>query len=198
MAKKLNPLASKGRSLIIMELLDACAFRLCGHRMWMAGQPQHPRADCRIDADFVPPCGFIVTGAQIRAARALLRWSAVDLARASALGVNTVRRAEVADTGTSLTAANELAIRRAFEGAGVEFTNGDQPGVRPAKAAATHSPEPTKASNPTVIAKKARRKTAKATERKRYNTACAPGGRYRRWFESASSSTRQVKCAVTA
>ena len=71
-----------------------------------------------------------LTSAQIRAARALLRWSAVDLARASAVGVNTVRRAELAEAKTSLTAANELAIRRALEEAGVEFTNGDQPGVR--------------------------------------------------------------------
>ena len=68
------------------------------------------------------------------------------------------RHAEVADLGTSLTVANELAIRRAFEVAGVEFTNGDQPGVRLTKAAATHS---------TVTAKAAGRKTAKATEKKR-------------------------------
>jgi hypothetical protein len=70
--------------------------------------------------------------AQIRAARALLRWSAADLARQSRLGVNTIRRAEVADQGTSLTAANELAIRSALEAAGVEFIdeNGGGPGVR--------------------------------------------------------------------
>jgi hypothetical protein len=69
---------------------------------------------------------------QIRAARALLRWSAVDLARQSRLGVNTIRRAEVADERTSLTAANELAIRSALETAGVEFIdeNGGGPGVR--------------------------------------------------------------------
>jgi hypothetical protein len=61
-----------------------------------------------------------------------LRWSAVDLARKAVVGVNTVRRAEVADDGTSLTAANELAIRRALEEAGVEFIdeNGGGPGVR--------------------------------------------------------------------
>jgi hypothetical protein len=42
------------------------------------------------------------------------------------------RRAEVAEDGTSLTAANELAIRRALEAAGVEFNdeNGGGPGVR--------------------------------------------------------------------
>jgi hypothetical protein len=73
-----------------------------------------------------------LSSAQIRAARALLKWSAVDLAGHSSLGVNTVRRAEVAEHGTSLTAANELAIRRALEAAGVEFIdeNGGGPGVR--------------------------------------------------------------------
>jgi ribosome-binding protein aMBF1 (putative translation factor) len=77
-----------------------------------------------------------LSSAQIRAARALLRWSAADLARESALGVNTVRRAEVAEEETSLTAANELAVRRALEAAGVEFIegNGGGPGVRLRKA----------------------------------------------------------------
>jgi ribosome-binding protein aMBF1 (putative translation factor) len=76
-----------------------------------------------------------ITSAQIRAARALLRWSAVDLAQKSSVGVNTIRRAEVAESGTSLTAANELAIRRALETAGVEFIdeNGGGPGVRLSK-----------------------------------------------------------------
>jgi hypothetical protein len=77
-----------------------------------------------------------LSSAQIRAARALLRWSAQDLARESALGVNTIRRAEVAEEGISLTAANDLAIRRALEAAGVEFIdeNGGGPGVRLKKA----------------------------------------------------------------
>jgi ribosome-binding protein aMBF1 (putative translation factor) len=70
---------------------------------------------------------------QIRAARSLLRWSAEDLARRAALGVNTVKRAELADDETSMTVANDLAVRRALEGAGVIFVdeNGDAgPGVR--------------------------------------------------------------------
>jgi hypothetical protein len=73
-----------------------------------------------------------LTAAQIRAGRALLRWSAADLAQASALGANTIRRAEVAEVETSLTAANELAVRRALEAAGVEFIdeNGGGSGVR--------------------------------------------------------------------
>jgi hypothetical protein len=49
-----------------------------------------------------------------------LKWSAVDLARHCALGVNTIRRAEVAEAN-SPTAASEMAIRRTFEPAGVEF-----------------------------------------------------------------------------
>ena len=73
-----------------------------------------------------------LTGAQIRAARALLKWTAADLARRSTLGVNTIRRAEAADDETSLTPANRIAIRRALETAGVEFIdeNGGGPGVR--------------------------------------------------------------------
>nr|WP_309774492.1 transcriptional regulator [Nitrobacter vulgaris] len=73
-----------------------------------------------------------ISSAQIRAARALLRWSAADLARAAAVGANTVRRAEAAESETSLTAANERAIRGALENAGVEFIseNGGGVGVR--------------------------------------------------------------------
>jgi hypothetical protein len=46
--------------------------------------------------------------------------------------VNTIRRAESTDDVTSLTVANDLAIRRALESAGVEFIdeNGGGPGVR--------------------------------------------------------------------
>jgi hypothetical protein len=55
------------------------------------------------------------------------------------LGRNTVKRAEAKDGKTSLTAANELSIRRACEAADVEFTNGDQPGVRFTKASAGRS-----------------------------------------------------------
>ena len=73
-----------------------------------------------------------LTSAQIRAARALLRWSAEDLARESTLGVTTIRRAELTEAQTSMTAANDLAVRRALEAAGVEFIdeNGGGPGVR--------------------------------------------------------------------
>ena len=73
-----------------------------------------------------------LTSAQLRAGRALIRWSAEDLARASLVGVTTIRRAELTDAETSMTAANDLAVRRALESAGVEFIdeNGGGPGVR--------------------------------------------------------------------
>jgi transcriptional regulator with XRE-family HTH domain len=73
-----------------------------------------------------------LTSAQIRAARSLIRWSAEDLARESSLSVATIRRAELADDETSMTAANNFAVRRALEAAGVEFIdeNGGGPGVR--------------------------------------------------------------------
>ena len=73
-----------------------------------------------------------LTSAQIRAARALIRWSAEDLARESALGVTTIRRAELAESETSMTTVNDLAVRRTLEAAGVEFIdeNDGGPGVR--------------------------------------------------------------------
>ena len=73
-----------------------------------------------------------LTAAQIRAARALLRWSAIDLATKSAVGFSTVRRAELTEAKTSLTKANDLAIRNALEKAGVIFVDEDEngPGVR--------------------------------------------------------------------
>ncbi len=73
-----------------------------------------------------------LTSAQIRAARALLRWSAEDLARQSLLSVATIRRAELTENETSMTVANDMVVRRALETAGVEFIdeNGGGPGVR--------------------------------------------------------------------
>jgi transcriptional regulator with XRE-family HTH domain len=70
--------------------------------------------------------------AQIRAARSLIKWTAEDLARESRVSLRTIRRAELAESDTSMTTPNELAIRGALEVAGVEFIdeNGGGPGVR--------------------------------------------------------------------
>jgi hypothetical protein len=59
------------------------------------------------------------------------------------------------------------ALQRALESAGVEFTNGNQPGVRLTKAAAAQSAVPASGSDLTVATKAARRKTTNATEKKR-------------------------------
>ena len=106
----------------------------------------------------------MLTPAQCRAARGLLDWTQQELADAARIGVATVRLFE--GEAAELRQATLAVLRQAFELAGVEFTNGDQPGVRLTKAAATHSAESASASNGTVAAKVARRKTAKATERK--------------------------------
>ena len=73
-----------------------------------------------------------ISSAQMRAARALLRWTALDLARASKVGVATIRRVEVVEGEIPLTLPNEAAIRRAFEMAGIDFIedNGGGEGVR--------------------------------------------------------------------
>lgn len=73
-----------------------------------------------------------LTSAQIRAARALIRWSAEDLANHCAVSVTTIRRAELMPSATALTRVNDYAIRRALEEAGVEFIDADKggPGVR--------------------------------------------------------------------
>ena len=70
---------------------------------------------------------MVVTPGQVRAARGFVNWSARDLADAGGIGLSTVQRFE---GGGTVTAANLSAIRTALERAGVEFTNGGQPGVR--------------------------------------------------------------------
>ena len=73
-----------------------------------------------------------ISSAQMRAARAMLRWTALDLAARSKVGVATIRRVEVVDGEIPVTLANEAAIRQAFEAAGIEFLdeNGTGEGLR--------------------------------------------------------------------
>jgi transcriptional regulator with XRE-family HTH domain len=71
----------------------------------------------------------MVTCAQIRAARSLLGLSQPEVAAAAGVSSMTVKRAE----GSGKPAASHeamTAVRQALEAAGVEFTNGNQPGVR--------------------------------------------------------------------
>ena len=69
-----------------------------------------------------------VTSAQIRMARAALNWTVRDLAKASGLHRNTINNIEVGRyTGDS---ESLRTIEKVLTRAGIEFTNGDQPGVR--------------------------------------------------------------------
>ncbi|MDX3925945.1 MAG: transcriptional regulator [Shinella sp.] len=88
--------------------------------------------------------GNEITGAQIRAARALIRWSAKDLALAASVGVATVSRAEVEDGRPTITAANLKALQTALEKAGIEFIreNGGGVGVRFSKPTAAARLQP--------------------------------------------------------
>jgi hypothetical protein len=71
-----------------------------------------------------------ITSELIRAARALLRWEQRDLADASSISLPTIKRLEVKPGMLGAQNATVEALRNAFEAAGIEFTNGDQPGVR--------------------------------------------------------------------
>ena len=74
----------------------------------------------------------MITGAQVRAARALARWSAHELANHAGVGISTVQRIEATDGVPSALGKNLEAIQRALETAGVEFIDRDNggPGVR--------------------------------------------------------------------
>ena len=61
-------------------------------------------------------------------ARAAMRWTLDDVARRAGVGRATVSRFEVEQVEPNL--STETMIRQTFERAGVEFIDGDAPGVR--------------------------------------------------------------------
>jgi hypothetical protein len=74
---------------------------------------------------------MLITGNQLKAARALAGVDQLSVAQAAKVAVNTIRnmesRASSPITSGVVTVRN---VQSALEGFGVEFTNGDQPGVR--------------------------------------------------------------------
>jgi transcriptional regulator with XRE-family HTH domain len=64
----------------------------------------------------------------VRAARGLLRWTLDELAERSGVGRMTLHRWE--NQQSTPTAATRAKVRKAFEEAGIEFTNGTNPGVK--------------------------------------------------------------------
>lgn len=78
---------------------------------------------------------LVLTGSQIRAARALLRWSAHELAERSGISYAALQRAERVDDMPNMQTRNLLAIKTTLEAGGVEFVDGTYsghggPGVR--------------------------------------------------------------------
>jgi DNA-binding XRE family transcriptional regulator len=71
----------------------------------------------------------MITPQQMKAARAFAEWDQKQLAAASGVSLPTIQRMEKLGMARS-SVANATAVKEALESAGVEFTNGDQPGVR--------------------------------------------------------------------
>jgi hypothetical protein len=73
----------------------------------------------------------LITGAQIRAARKLLGWHRGMVAiRGRGITGNTVGKAEGVYPGKPPTPEQLAEIKAVLEAAGIEFTNGDEPGVK--------------------------------------------------------------------
>jgi transcriptional regulator with XRE-family HTH domain len=68
-----------------------------------------------------------MSASQCRMARAGIGWTVRELAAAAKMSADTIVRFE---TGQTLRPRTVDAIRATLEAAGVEFTNGDAPGVR--------------------------------------------------------------------
>jgi transcriptional regulator with XRE-family HTH domain len=100
---------------------------------------------------------------QCRMARAALGLGVRELAAVAKVSIDTVARFE---RGDELKERTIDALQRALEAAGVEFTNGDQPGVRLTKDAAARRRPPGSASKPMAATTAVRGKTAKPTEKK--------------------------------
>ena len=72
----------------------------------------------------------VITGAQIRQARELLGWPPTRLAQRAKVHSAIVRRAESVEGEPTVTVYQAALIRDALERFGVEFTDGDEPGVK--------------------------------------------------------------------
>jgi transcriptional regulator with XRE-family HTH domain len=72
----------------------------------------------------------MLTSEQIRAARAMLRIEQRELADKSGVSLETIKRIERTPGPISAYTGTVDKLRRALETAGIEFSEGDQPGVR--------------------------------------------------------------------
>ena len=75
----------------------------------------------------------MITGSQVRAAKALIDWPGSILAERAGVAISTIRRGEACDGLLSSASVKVLqALKAALENGGVEFigTPEDRPGVR--------------------------------------------------------------------
>jgi predicted transcriptional regulator len=72
----------------------------------------------------------LVTGAQLRAARAMLRMEQETLAQAAGVSANTIRRMEGFDGPIGARTDTMRRLQRVLEDAGIEFQDEGRPGVR--------------------------------------------------------------------
>ena len=70
----------------------------------------------------------MITGAQIRAARALLKWSGRELAERSGVSYPALQRAEADNAMPNMHSRNLAAIKSALEDAGISFFDGPYSG----------------------------------------------------------------------
>ena len=71
-----------------------------------------------------------LTGRQLAAARTLVGLSQAQLAEEANISVSTLKRMEACQGKVSGYLNNILAVKEALEDHGIDFTNGDGPGVR--------------------------------------------------------------------
>lgn len=74
---------------------------------------------------------MLTTGNQLKAARALAGVEQLALAEASGVSIGTIRNMEACGADLLKSGLKTIsAVQRALEAAGVEFTNGGEPGVK--------------------------------------------------------------------
>jgi ribosome-binding protein aMBF1 (putative translation factor) len=74
----------------------------------------------------------MITGSQIRSARAALRWSAEKLSQKAGVGIQTIKRMEQTDVVPASNASTLRLVKITLEAAGIEFigTPEEGPGIR--------------------------------------------------------------------
>jgi predicted transcriptional regulator len=72
----------------------------------------------------------VITGRQLRAARVLLGWEQIELAKRSRVAIGTIRRMESFSGQIGSRTSTLSQVQQALEKAGIQFLNDESPGVR--------------------------------------------------------------------